>query len=112
MVVNRTGAAAATHCWCGHIVEYSREPTKTAIRQTLSTCQRAIVIPVLVARDETFQDRLIGRAIEELDAGERVLYAPDAILPDAKLNEWVVDVVRQTCAAIGRGDAPREERQP
>lgn len=103
MVCQRAGAAAATHCWCGHIVEYSREPTKAAIREMLAKHERAIVIPVLVAKDEVFQNQLIGRAIEELGAGDRVLYVPDAILPDAKLNQWVIDVTRQTCAQLQRG---------
>jgi sirohydrochlorin ferrochelatase len=94
IVCRKTGAAAATHCWCGHIVRYSGEPTKNAIRKTLSKHQRAIVIPVLVARDEMFQDRLIGKAIEELAVGDRVGYVPDAILPDGKLTAWVVKAAR------------------
>ncbi|MCC6494618.1 MAG: cobalamin biosynthesis protein CbiX [Pirellulales bacterium] len=109
-VCRQTAAAAATHCWCGHIVRYSREPTKQAIRDMLSKHQRAVVIPVLVARDEAFQDQLIGKAIEELAAGDRVAYVPDAILPDPKLNDWIVQATRQAMTkppALGPASAER-----
>lgn len=99
-VRERTGVAGSAHCWCGHIVRYSREPTKNAIRKLLEAHERVIVIPVLVARDEAFQDRLIGRAVEELEAGDRVAYLPDSILPDAKLSDWVVEVTRDTLSTI------------
>lgn len=104
MVCRRTGVAAATHAWCGHVVKYSREPTKEAIRRTLAEYERAIVIPVLVARDEAFQDDLIGKAVEEVAQGQRVAYRPDAILPDAKLSEWIVQITRETCATIYEGN--------
>jgi len=92
----KTGVAEVTHCWCGHIVEYSRKPTQNAVRQTLSKHGRAIVIPVLVARDRNFQEDLIGRALDDLGEGDRVAYIPDAILPEPKLNEWVVSITRDT----------------
>lgn len=109
-VCERTGVSTATHCWCGHVVRYSREPTKEAIRRILANCDRAIVIPVLVARDEIFQDQLIGKAIEEFAADDpamaaRIAYVPDAILPDAKLTDWVVEITRQTCASLSAGKA-------
>lgn len=104
-VCRSTGVAAASHCWCGHVVHYSREPTKDAVRQILAKHQRAIVIPVLVAKDEAFQDQLIGKAVEELAAGDRVSYLPDAILPDAKLADWVVEVTRNACKSIHGKDA-------
>lgn len=94
MVCRETGVAAATHCWCGHVVRYSGEPTTGAIRKVLSEHERAIVIPVLVAKDEMFQDQLIGKAIEAAGAGDRVAYVPDAILPDEKLTAWVVEATR------------------
>lgn len=91
-VQNNTGVAEVLHCWCGHIAHYSKEPTKEAIQQMLSRRERAIVVPVLVARDENFQGRIIGGAIAELDQPQRIAYASDAILPDEKLEQWVVSI--------------------
>ncbi len=112
IVCRQTGAAAATHCWCGHIVHYSREPTKRAIRQILKQHERSIVIPVLVARDEAFQDLLIGKAIEELAVGDRVAYVPDAILPDPKLTAWVIEATRTAMASRPALDSPAGEALP
>jgi hypothetical protein len=67
---------------------------------------------VLVAKDEVFQDRLIGKAIEELAAGERVAYLPDSILPDPKLSEWVVGVTRDALKAIPRHDEAAHVESP
>jgi len=110
VVQEETGVAVVLHCWCGHIVRYSKEPTQQAIRQILSRHDRAIVIPVLVARDKFFQDEIIGGAIEELREGSRVAYVADAILPDRKLNDWVVSIARETQAKIHVGESDREER--
>lgn len=97
-VQEAAGVAEVTHSWCGHIVEYSGEPTKQAVRDVLSRRERAIVIPVLVARDENFQDKIIGGALDELEQRDRVRYAGDAILPDASLNAWVVSIAEQSVA--------------
>lgn len=96
----KTGVAEVIHCWCGHIVGYSRKPTQDAVRQVLSKHQRAIVIPVLVARDRTFQEDLIGRALDDLGEGNRVAYIPDAILPEPMLNDWVVSTTRDTYRSL------------
>lgn len=108
-VQQQTGVASVAHCWCGHIVHYSKEPTQKAIRQILDRHQRAIVIPALVARDKRFQDELIGQAIAELNMGDRVAYVPDAILPDSRLDDWVVTVTQQTLEQVGNSGAKRQE---
>lgn len=110
-VRQKTGVAAATHCWCGHIVRYSLVPTKEAIRKILNNHERAIVIPVLVARDEMFQDRIIGKAVEELAAGDRVAYVPDSILPDGKLTNWVIEATRTALAKESAIGLAAEERR-
>jgi hypothetical protein len=111
-VREKIGLAAARHCWCGHLVHYSKAPTVDAIRKILSENDRAIVIPVLVARDSSFQDQIIGRAVEQVAQGERVAYVPDAILPDPKLNEWVVSTVQKTQQGLVDRNLPARERQP
>ncbi|HEX6961880.1 MAG TPA: CbiX/SirB N-terminal domain-containing protein [Lacipirellula sp.] len=112
VVREKTGVAEVRHCWCGHIVHYSPQPAVDAIRQTLQTCERAIVIPVLVARDEYFQEQVIAAAVKQVDAGLQVAYAGDAILPDEGLNEWVVSAVRDASIAGSDPGATTEEQRP
>ncbi|MCC7087335.1 MAG: CbiX/SirB N-terminal domain-containing protein [Pirellulales bacterium] len=86
--------------WCGHIARYKSEPTEVAIKQVLEKKKNVILIPVLVAVDEAFQGRIIGGAIKNVDAGERVRYRHDAILPDDNVEQWIID----TCQGDERSD--------
>jgi hypothetical protein len=64
-------------------------------------------VPVLVAVDEMFQHRIIGGAIDSMPERERVVYKPDAILPEPAIEAWVVDAVRAavaTDAKVAAGD--------
>lgn len=90
------GIAMVTHAWCGHLVGYKTQPTVEAIERVLSECERALVVPVLVAYDEMFQGKIIGGAVAEVGNPERVIYAPDSILPEPALNDWIVTIARQT----------------
>ncbi len=96
-VRQKTGVAQVTHAWCGHIVRYSPKPTAEAIRDVLSQTDRAIVVPVLVACDENFQNRIIGGAVRDVAEPDRVAYVPDAVLPEPALNEWIVSVTTEMC---------------
>ena len=91
-IKSETGVDCIQHAWCGHVVHYRSEPTATAIRDVLCKKQRAIVLPVLVGVDEMFQGKIIGGAIKEVSANERIAYRHDAILPDENINRWVVDI--------------------
>lgn len=82
--------------WCGHIAHYKKEPTIEAIRTVLADKQRALVVPILVSVDEAFQYRIIGGAVQDVNAGERVAYIPDAILPEPELDQWIIEIVRST----------------
>jgi sirohydrochlorin ferrochelatase len=88
----KAGITVGAHAWCGHVAHYSKEPTKSGIAEVLKSRERALVVPLLVAVDENFQHKIIGGAVQESGFGERVVYVPDAILPDAGLEEWVVDI--------------------
>ncbi|MEZ5077582.1 MAG: CbiX/SirB N-terminal domain-containing protein [Solirubrobacterales bacterium] len=90
--------AATAHAWCGHVVRYSRQPTTEAIEGLLDRTDRVIVVPVLVAYDQMFQQRIIGRAVNRCAQPERVLYRPDAILPEPALGRWVVEIVARMVA--------------
>lgn len=91
----QTGVAVVNHSWCGHIVRYQGEPTEKAIREVLETRERALVVPVLVAVDETFQGRIIGGAIEKVAQPSRIVYRHDSVLPDENVNRWLVDIARE-----------------
>lgn len=96
------------YAWCGHIAHYKKEPTMEAIRKVLADKQRALVVPILVSVDEAFQYRIIGGAVQDVNAGERVAYIPDAILPEPELNRWIIEVVGTTRARIEREETGNE----
>lgn len=92
----RTGISAYAYGWCGHIADYKPEETTVAINTVLKSARTALVIPVLVAHDETFQIKIIGTGIARVpDNRERVVYKPDSILPDPRLEEWVITIAQQ-----------------
>jgi sirohydrochlorin ferrochelatase len=95
-----TGIDCVEHAWCGHIVHYKSEPTEKAIRSVLEKKERALVVPLLVAVDETFQGRIIGGAVKKVNANDRIVYRRDAILPDANVNHWVVAISQKLVAEI------------
>jgi hypothetical protein len=100
-----TGVTAVTHAWCGHIAGYKKEPTIEAIRSILAGHERAIIVPVLVAYDENFQGKIIGGAVEEVGDKDRVIYTPDAILPEPSLNDWIVTISKETRESLNRQSA-------
>lgn len=97
----KTGIGAHSHGWCGHLVHYDPAKTTAAIQAVLAEKARALVIPVLVAHDERFQIKLIGKGIEGVAGHEsKVVYKPDAILPDPGVEQWIEDVSRSKVAEI------------
>jgi hypothetical protein len=104
-VKKETGITDHTYGWCGHIVRYNPEKTTEAINNILKTKQTAVVIPVLVAHDENFQIKIIGGGIEKVkDYKQKVLYKPDAILPDENVEKWVIDVTAEYLKKIKEQD--------
>ncbi|HED31850.1 MAG TPA: cobalamin biosynthesis protein CbiX [Prosthecochloris aestuarii] len=102
-VAAETGIDTYSIGWCGHIVRYAPDSTTTAIERVLKTEETAIVIPALVAFDENFQVRIIGGGIERVDNHqERVLYKPDAILPDPGVEQWIVDISNEYSETIDK----------
>lgn len=93
-------AGAAAFAWCGHLVHYAKQPTVDAIHQLLEVEQHVVVVPVLVAWDEDFQEKIIGAAVAEFEHGGRVHYTDDAILPDRVLDTWIVQSVRDALQPV------------
>jgi len=92
------GLTPTAHAWCGHIAGYRRQPTMEAIDRVLEHADRALVVPMLVASDEMFQERIIGGAVARCKVPDRVLYRPDAILPEPEVGRWVLESVRRALA--------------
>lgn len=90
--VENLGIDRSVHAWCGHLVSYSREPTSEAIEAILEEHDRAIVVPIFVAFDEMFHDKIMGRAAERCSAPDRVIYTHDSILPDPAVGSWIVRI--------------------
>jgi|GEM_PF-728709 len=101
------GIAHTAHAWCGHLVNYSREPTMNGIDALLQRVDRVVVIPVLVAYDPMFQEKIIGRAVERCGSSGRVLYRRDSILPDPGVGRWVVEIAQRMMSgrAMNRAEA-------
>lgn len=92
----KVGIDEHSHGWCGHIASYKSEETTKAINKILDKKKYAVVIPVLVAHDENFQIKIIGGGIEAVkDNKDRVLYKPDAILPDDNVKNWVISISKE-----------------
>lgn len=97
----KTGVAAYSYGWCGHVARYDPAKTTRAVEEVLKTKQKALVIPVLVAHDENFQIRIIGGGIAKVgDNASRVAYRPDSILPDPNIEQWVVRIAAQYAGEI------------
>lgn len=92
----KTGVESIAYSWCGHLVQYSTQPTKDGIQKLFELEDNVAVIPVLVANDPYFQDEIIQTAVDESENSEHIYYIQDAILPDPGLNQWVVDIAKQT----------------
>jgi hypothetical protein len=111
-VKQNTGIGTHSYGWCGHVAHYDPKKTTDAIDKVLQTRKRAVVIPVLVAHDEMFQIKIIGDGIAKVaDNKARVIYRPDSILPDAGVEQWVIDITGEFVARLNPALAP-EFRRP
>lgn len=102
-VKQEIGIGEHTYGWCGHLVHYNPDETTKAINAVLAKKEAAVVIPILVAYDEMFQKNIIGRGIAQVENGqERILYRPDAILPDSAVENWVISISGQFANSIAQ----------
>lgn len=107
VAIEKTGIEQFEYCWCGHIAAYKTEPTEESLQLILDKKERALVVPLLVAIDETFQGQIIGGAIRNTqerlpssDSRDRIGYLGDAILPDENINQWVIDISSEIASQI------------
>lgn len=103
-VKENTGITDYNYGWCGHIAHYSSDSTTLAVNEVLKKKKQAVVIPVLVAFDEMFQIKIIGGGIEKVAGSkDRVIYKPDAILPDKNVEAWVIQTSRDIKSQLVSG---------
>ncbi len=96
----KTGHESIAYAWCGHLVNYSTQPTKDGITKLFELEDNVIVVPLLVANDPYFQDEIIQTAVNEVAGSSKVKYVQDAILPDKNINTWVVDITNKTVETL------------
>lgn len=96
----KTGHNDIAYAWCGHLVHYSTEPTKDGINKLLELNDNVVVIPVLIANDPYFQEKIIQKAVDAVKTGDNVKYIQDAILPDANVNDWVKNIAIETVESL------------
>ncbi len=95
------GISEYSYGWCGHIVHYDPNETTKAINKVLEKKKTALVIPVLVAVDENFQNQIITDGIKKVKNNkETVIYKPDAILQDPNIEEWILDISKEYAQKI------------
>lgn len=94
----KSGHESIAYSWCGHLVSYSPEPTVKGIEQLLELEDNVIVIPILVGNDPYFQKDIIQKAVDMVKGN--ILYKQDAILPDANLNQWIIDITNNTAESL------------
>jgi hypothetical protein len=100
-VSDHVGIKDYSYGWCGHIARYRLDSTAVAVNEVLKAKEKAVVIPILVAHDENFQIKIIGGGIAKVkDHKERVVYKPDAILPDPNVEAWVIDISDEMATKI------------
>jgi hypothetical protein len=100
-VKEKTGIDHHSYGWCGHIARYNSDSTTVAIQRVLEKKEKAIVIPVLVAHDENFEIKIIGNGIKAISGSDnKVVYKPDAILPDPNVASWVIRISREFAGKI------------
>ena len=83
------------YAFAGDLVDYSGEPIVKAIHEILDLEEEVLVVPVLLGVDELMQVNTIAAAVNAIPTSSRVRYTPDSVLPDPKVNEYVVRIVRE-----------------
>ncbi|MAF82545.1 MAG: CbiX/SirB N-terminal domain-containing protein [Gammaproteobacteria bacterium] len=93
------------YAFAGDLVDYSGEPVVKAIQEILDLEEEVLVIPVLLGIDEMLQVNTIAAAVNAIPTSSRLRYKPDAVLPDPKVNDYVVRIVQEGVERIHQAGA-------
>jgi hypothetical protein len=102
------------YAFAGDLVDYSGEPVVKAIHEILELEEEVLVVPVLLGIDKLMQVNTIEAAVNAIPTASRMRFKPDAVLPDAKVNEYLVKVIREGVERIHQagGDIIGEVKTP
>jgi len=93
------------YAFAGDLVDYSGEPVVKAIHEILDLEEEVLIVPVLLGIDDMMQTNTIGAAVNAILTPSRLRYKPDSVLPDPKVNEYVVKIVREGVERIHQAGA-------
>jgi hypothetical protein len=93
------------YAFAGDLVNYSGEPVVKAIHELLDLEEEVLVVPVLLGIDDMMQTNTIAAAVNAIPTSSRLRYKPDSVLPDPKVNEYVVKIVREGVERIHQAGA-------
>ena len=93
------------YAFAGDLVDYSGEPVVKAIHEILDLEEEVLVVPVLLGVDKMLQVNTIAAAVNAIPTSSRLRYIPDAVLPEPKVNQYIVKVVREGVERIHQAGA-------
>ncbi len=93
------------YAFAGDLVDYSGEPVVKAIHELLDLEEEVLIVPVLLGIDDMMQTNTIGAAVNAIPTPSRLRYKPDSVLPDPKVNDYVVKIVREGVERIHQAGA-------
>ncbi len=96
----KTDIDTVAFAFCGNLTDYSGEPVVEAINDVFDLEDEVLVVPVLMAVDEMLQLNTIQAAVNAIVTQSKVRYKQDAVLPDPKVNAWVVKQAREAVKRI------------
>ncbi len=96
----KTDIDTVAFAFCGKLTDYSGAPVVEAIKELLELEREVLVVPVLLGVDEMLQVNTIQAAINAVPTSSKVRYRPDAVLPDAEANKWILEKVREASQRI------------
>jgi hypothetical protein len=89
----KTDIDTIAYAFCGDVVDYSGEPVVEVINEVFELEDEILVVPVLLGVDEMLQTNTIQAAINAITIQSKIRYQADSILPDPKVNEWLIEKV-------------------
>jgi len=93
------------YAFAGDLVDYSGEPIVKAIHEILDLEEEVLVVPVLLGVDKMLQVNTIEAAVNAIPTSSRLRYKSDSVLPDPKINEYVVKIIREGVERIHQAGA-------
>jgi uncharacterized lipoprotein YehR (DUF1307 family) len=89
----KTDIDTVAYAFCGDVVDYSGEAIVEVINEVFDMEEEILVVPVLLGVDEMLQTNTIQAAINAITIQSKIRYQGDSILPDPKVNKWLIEKV-------------------